>query len=46
MPINLATQRAEIRRIAVQSQPQQIAQKTLSQKNESQKKWLVEWFKV
>jgi hypothetical protein len=33
MPVILATQEAEIRRIAVQSQPRQIVLKTLSQKN-------------
>jgi hypothetical protein len=32
MPIILATQEAEIRRITVQSQPGQIVQETLSQK--------------
>jgi hypothetical protein len=32
MPIILATQEAEIRRITVQSQPGQIIQETLSQK--------------
>jgi hypothetical protein len=32
-PIILATQEAEIRRIEVQSQPWQIVQQTLSQKN-------------
>jgi hypothetical protein len=36
MPIILATQEAEIRRIMVQSQPKQIVQETLSQKNPSQ----------
>jgi hypothetical protein len=36
MPIIPATQEAEIRRITVQSQPRQIVQKTLSQKNPSQ----------
>jgi hypothetical protein len=34
----LATQEAEIRRIAVQSQPRQIVLKILSQKNPSQKR--------
>jgi hypothetical protein len=33
-----ATQEAEIRRTAVQSQPRQIAHKTLSRKNPSQKR--------
>jgi hypothetical protein len=32
MPVILATQEAEIRRIAVPSQPRQIVQETLSQK--------------
>jgi site-specific recombinase XerC len=44
-PVILATQEAEIRRIKVQSQPGQIAHKTLSRKNSSQK-GLVEWLKV
>jgi hypothetical protein len=44
-PVILATQEAEIRRIVVQSQPEQIVHKTLSQKNPSQK-GLMEWFKV
>jgi hypothetical protein len=38
MPVTLATQEAEIRRIVVQSQPGQIVHKTLSQKNPSHKK--------
>jgi hypothetical protein len=42
MPIILATQKAEV----VQSQPRLIVQETLSQKNPSHKKELVEWFKV
>jgi hypothetical protein len=33
MPIFLATQEAEIRKIAVQSQPSKIVHETLSQKN-------------
>jgi hypothetical protein len=37
MPIILATQEAEIRRIAVQSQPGKIAQETLSQKYQHKK---------
>jgi hypothetical protein len=37
-PIILATQEAEIRRVAVQSQLGQIVQETLSQKNPSQKR--------
>jgi hypothetical protein len=35
IPVILATQEAEIRRIAVQSQPGQIVHETLSQKNSS-----------
>jgi hypothetical protein len=38
MPAVLATQQAEIRRIAVQSQPRQIVPETLSGKNTSQKR--------
>jgi hypothetical protein len=38
MPVILATQEAEIRGIAVQSQPRQIVYKILSQKNETQHK--------
>jgi hypothetical protein len=38
MPVILATQDAEIRRITFQIQPGQIVHKTLSQKNPSQKK--------
>jgi hypothetical protein len=37
MPIILATQEAEIRRVAVQSQPGQILLETLSQKYPKQK---------
>jgi hypothetical protein len=37
MPIILATQEAEIRRITVQSQPGQMVCETLSRKNPSQK---------
>jgi hypothetical protein len=37
LPVILATQDAEIRRIAIQSQPGQIIHETLSQKNLSQK---------
>jgi hypothetical protein len=44
MPVILATQKAEIRRIAVQSQPAQIILKTLSRKYPSQKGWW--WLKV
>jgi hypothetical protein len=45
MPIILATQEVEIRRIAIQSQPRQIVHETLSQKTHH-KKGLVEWLKV
>jgi hypothetical protein len=38
MPVILATQEAEIRRIAVQSQPGQIVHEILPQKNPSQKR--------
>jgi hypothetical protein len=38
MPVILATQEAEIRRIMVQSQPGQIVHETLSRKNPSQKR--------
>jgi hypothetical protein len=38
MPVILATQEAEIRRVAVQSQPRQIVCKTYLEKNPSQKK--------
>jgi hypothetical protein len=44
MPVVLATQQAEIRRITVQSQPRQIVHETLSQKYLIQKR-LVEWLK-
>jgi hypothetical protein len=44
-PVIPAIQEAEIRRIAVQSQPGQIVFKTLSQKT-LHKKGLVEWLKV
>jgi hypothetical protein len=37
MPVILATQEAEIRRVAVQSQSGQIVHKTLSQKHPTQK---------
>jgi hypothetical protein len=46
MPVILATQEADIRRISVQSQPRQIVHKTLSQKKKSNgKKGLAEWLK-
>jgi hypothetical protein len=38
VPIILATQEAELRRIGVRSQPRQTVWETLSQKNPSQKK--------
>jgi hypothetical protein len=38
MPVILVTQEAEIKRITVQSQTDQIVHKTLSQKNLSQKR--------
>jgi hypothetical protein len=38
MPIILATHEAEIRRIKVQSQPQQIVQETLSRKTHPSQK--------
>jgi hypothetical protein len=38
MPLTLATQQAEVRRRAVQSQPGQIVHETLSQKGPSQKR--------
>jgi hypothetical protein len=38
MPVILATQEAEIRRITVQSQPGEIVLKALSQKNSPQKR--------
>jgi hypothetical protein len=46
MPVILATQEAEIRRMEVQSQPRQIVYETLSQKKKNHKKELVEWLKV
>jgi hypothetical protein len=45
VPVMLATQEAEIRRIMVQSHPRQIVHETLSQKYLTQKE-LVEWLKV
>jgi hypothetical protein len=45
-PVIPAAQEAEIRRIAVLSQPRQIVLESLSQKNPSQKRGLVEWLKV
>jgi hypothetical protein len=47
MPVILTTQEAEIRRIAVQSQPGQVVCKTLSQKKKMlYKKGMVEWLKI
>jgi hypothetical protein len=46
MRIILATQEAEIRRITVRSQPEEIVLKTLSRKKPFTKKELVEWLKV
>jgi hypothetical protein len=37
MPVILATQEAEIRRVKVQSQPEQIAGETLSRKTHHEK---------
>jgi hypothetical protein len=45
MPVILATQKAEIKRIMVQSQLGQIISETLSQKP-IRKKGLVEWLKT
>jgi hypothetical protein len=45
MPIILATQEAEIRKITIQSQPGQIVHETLSRKYLTQKV-LMEWLKV
>jgi hypothetical protein len=45
MPVILATQEAEIRRIVVQSQHKQIVCETLSRKTHH-KKGVVEWLKV
>jgi hypothetical protein len=46
IPVILATQEAEIRRISVRSQPEQIVLETLSPHQKSHKKGLVEWLKV
>jgi hypothetical protein len=45
MPIILAMQEAEIRKIVIRIQPKQIICETLSQKNASEK-GLGEWLKV
>jgi hypothetical protein len=46
MPVILATQKAEIRRIKVQSQPGQKIQEILSKKKTLHQKGLVGWLKV
>jgi hypothetical protein len=46
MPIILATQESEIRRITVRSQPRQIVPRDPISKSPSQKIGLVEWLKV
>jgi hypothetical protein len=46
MPVILATQESENRRIAVQSQPRQRVCETLFEKKKKIKKGLVEWLKV
>jgi hypothetical protein len=52
MPVILVTQEAEIRKITVQSQPEQIVHEILLQKilytktKNKQKKGLMEWLKV
>jgi hypothetical protein len=46
MSVILATQEAEISRIAVRNQSGQIVRETLSQKNPSQKLRVAEWLKV
>jgi hypothetical protein len=43
MPVILAIQEAEIRRIAVRSQLEQIVCEILSRKKINHKKWLAEW---
>jgi hypothetical protein len=45
MPVILATQEAEIRRVVVQGQLRQIVCDTLSQKKTHHKEELVEWLK-
>jgi hypothetical protein len=46
-PLILATQKTEIRRIKVRSQPRQNSLRDpLSKKKKNHKKGLVEWFKV
>jgi hypothetical protein len=46
MPVTLATQEAEIRKIKVRSQPGQTICETLYLKYPSQNKGLAEWLKV
>jgi hypothetical protein len=46
MPVILATQKAEIRRITVRSQPWQMVPQDPISKNPSQKIGLVEWLNV
>jgi hypothetical protein len=46
MPVILATQEVEVRRIIVQSQPQQNSLQDPTLKNSITKKGLVEWLKV
>jgi hypothetical protein len=46
MPVVLAAQEVEIRRIAVHSQPGQIVPRDPVSKNPFTKKGLVEWLKV
>jgi hypothetical protein len=52
MPVILATQEAELRKIVAESKPRQIVCEILSQKKKKRrkkilhKKGLVEWFKV
>jgi hypothetical protein len=45
-PVILATQEAEIRRITVAAEPEQIVPETLSEKKTHHKKGLAEWLKV
>jgi hypothetical protein len=46
MPVVLAAQEAEIRKIAAQSQPGEIVHKTLSQKTHHTQKKGLEWLKA
>jgi hypothetical protein len=45
-PVSLATQEAEIRRIAFQSQPRKIVVRPHLEKKKNYRKGLVEWLKV